>query len=603
MRRLIYILIFIALCLLNTAYCETHILSGEVSGTWNIDDSPYIIDGNINVPEDNLLTINPGVEIYFSDFFFFRIYGILHAEGSLSDTITFSIINPPALAGSIHFIDSDITLQYSSFVKYCRFDPGFIGFQNSSNVRVENCVITNGFGVSCENSSPEFINVIINNNFKEPDGGGILCSDNSNPIFQNTIISNNTADECGGGIYCESSYPSFDNVQIFDNYSLVGAGIYCDNSNPVFSNVDISNNHADIYGGGIYFYNSSNVEIEISNLSLTFNEAHYGGGLSSSGNKIIIYDTIINNNTSIEIGGGIDCEGPNSELLLKNVTIQNNISLGSGGGLTARSSATVTLVNCIITGNHAENDIGAIYVVQNSILMLINSVVADNFTNNYVGGIMCELNSHIDVMNCIVWNNQETEIALYNSSSSWITYSDIGDNGWQGTGNIIVNPLFNDVEYHLSMNSSCIDAGNPDSLYYDIDDPENPGFALYPALGSINNDMGAYGGHGYYDPYVQSSGNEIPILNSNQLSNYPNPFNPSTTISFTIQNDSKINLTILNIKGQKIKTLINEHLSKGKYSIIWSGVDENNQSVSSGVYLYKIVASNKESVKRMLLLK
>ncbi|MFC1898286.1 right-handed parallel beta-helix repeat-containing protein [Candidatus Cloacimonadota bacterium] len=602
MKKIIYILIFLILYNLTSAYGDTHIPGGDVSGLWTIDGSPFIIDGHINVPEDSLLAIDPGVEIYFSGFYFFRIYGKLHAEGTISDSITFSILGAPALAGAIHFSDSDITLQDSSLVKYCIFNPGYIGFQNSSNVRVENCIISNGFGVGCENSSPSFINVIIDNNIKEPNGGGILCLNNSNPIFQNVIVSNNTAEECGGGIYCENSFPSLENVQIFDNSSIFGAGIYCDNSNPVFMNVDIYDNCADTYGGGMYYYNTSNNEIEISNISLTFNEAHYGGGFSSCGNKVIIHDILISNNTSIENGGGVNCEGQDSELLLKNVMIQENTSFGTGGGLGARYSAIVTLVNCIITDNYAENDIGAIYVVQSAILTLINSVVADNFTDSFIGGIMCELNSNLNIMNSIVWNNQEAEISLYNNSSAWITYSDIGDNGWPGTGNITAEPSFYDDEYHLSINSACIDMGNPDSLYYDMEDPDNSGFALYPALGSITNDMGAYGGHGYNEPFTAIEENTI-LINNIKSNNYPNPFNPSTIISFSIKNDSNLELSIFNIKGQKVLTLINEHIQKGKHSIVWSGVDEYNDSVSSGIYLYKIKAGNRESVNRMLLLK
>jgi len=101
--------------------------------------------------------------------------------------------------------------------------------------------------------------------------------------------------------------------------------------------------------------------------------------------------------------------------------------------------------------------------------------------------------------------------------------------------------------------------------------------------------------------------NEEIIPNSSfqisNLTNYPNPFNPSTTISFSVQNNSNIELSIFNIKGQKVKTLLNEELQKGKHTTIWSGLDSNNKPVSSGVYLYKIKVGNQESVRRMLLLK
>jgi hypothetical protein len=88
------------------------------------------------------------------------------------------------------------------------------------------------------------------------------------------------------------------------------------------------------------------------------------------------------------------------------------------------------------------------------------------------------------------------------------------------------------------------------------------------------------------------------------LTNFPNPFNPETTIRFTTENTEKnTELIIYNIKGQEVRKLINEHLIKGTHSVLWNGLDSNSKLVSSGIYFYKI-SSGKESVmKKMLLLK
>ena len=97
---------------------------------------------------------------------------------------------------------------------------------------------------------------------------------------------------------------------------------------------------------------------------------------------------------------------------------------------------------------------------------------------------------------------------------------------------------------------------------------------------------------------------EIPTTNEITLSNYPNPFNPETTIELSIQNDSSIEISIFNIKGQKIKTLANNEFAMGSHSLIWNGVDELGNSVSSGVYYYKLSVNGKtEVVKKCLLLK
>jgi Invasin, domain 3/CHU_C Type IX secretion signal domain len=97
--------------------------------------------------------------------------------------------------------------------------------------------------------------------------------------------------------------------------------------------------------------------------------------------------------------------------------------------------------------------------------------------------------------------------------------------------------------------------------------------------------------------------NEIisPISN---LTNYPNPFNPSTTIEFSVNTDFTENteLMIFNSKGQKIKEL-SVILSGVEGSAIWNGTDNSNQPVSSGVYFYRIKAGDFEQTKKMMLMK
>ncbi|MEA2104038.1 MAG: T9SS type A sorting domain-containing protein [Candidatus Cloacimonadota bacterium] len=118
-------------------------------------------------------------------------------------------------------------------------------------------------------------------------------------------------------------------------------------------------------------------------------------------------------------------------------------------------------------------------------------------------------------------------------------------------------------------------------------------------------------GSGLYDIWLIRLGaeNDINFDNisnnqANHFSNYPNPFNPETTIVFSIQNDSKVELAIYNIKGQKINTLINSEFTTGFHSIIWNGDDNLGKPVSSGIYYYKLNVNGKtEAVKKCLFLK
>ncbi len=86
--------------------------------------------------------------------------------------------------------------------------------------------------------------------------------------------------------------------------------------------------------------------------------------------------------------------------------------------------------------------------------------------------------------------------------------------------------------------------------------------------------------------------------------NYPNPFNPETTIAFSIPEDSEAKISIYNIKGQKVKDLINEHLEKGNHNVVWYSKDNSGKSVASGVYFYQLEVNGKtQGIKKCLLLK
>ncbi len=85
--------------------------------------------------------------------------------------------------------------------------------------------------------------------------------------------------------------------------------------------------------------------------------------------------------------------------------------------------------------------------------------------------------------------------------------------------------------------------------------------------------------------------------------NYPNPFNPSTTISFYNNKDCDVKLKVYNVRGQLVKTLLNEHTEAGNHNITWHGRNNNNQKVASGVYFYRLKTDSKTLTKKCLLLK
>jgi len=73
---------------------------------------------------------------------------------------------------------------------------------------------------------------------------------------------------------------------------------------------------------------------------------------------------------------------------------------------------------------------------------------------------------------------------------------------------------------------------------------------------------------------------------------YPNPFNPSVTISYSIADDMNIQLKVFNLQGELVATLVNDYKSNGEYSITWKGINDNGKQVSSGVYIIQLSAGN-----------
>lgn len=85
--------------------------------------------------------------------------------------------------------------------------------------------------------------------------------------------------------------------------------------------------------------------------------------------------------------------------------------------------------------------------------------------------------------------------------------------------------------------------------------------------------------------------------------NVPNPFNPSTIVEYALPKDAQVNLSVYNVLGQHVTTLVNEMQRAGRQTVTWDGTDASGVSVASGVYFYKIRAGDYSNTKKMLLLK
>jgi hypothetical protein len=110
----------------------------------------------------------------------------------------------------------------------------------------------------------------------------------------------------------------------------------------------------------------------------------------------------------------------------------------------------------------------------------------------------------------------------------------------------------------------------------------------------------------FEDP-TAADGIEIPSANLPLAftlhQNYPNPFNTVTNIEFYIQRQCHVSISVYNVLGQHVKSILNESMPVGQHSVAWDGTDYRGRAVSSGVYFYRLYSSDYAETRKMLLLK
>ena len=416
-------------------------------------------------------------------------------------------------------------------------------------------------------------------------------------------------------LQCDSiTDAKFENLTIMNGYNAdgYGGGIYCFYSNPEFINIKVQNNFAQYSGGGIMCFGPSP---KLINVEIMNNRGGSGGGISCSGNTFLENVTIANN-YAINNGGGISCGG---NTVLKNVIVTGNFAQNSGGGIYCGGTENPVLENVIVADNFAAQFGGGIYC-NSSTPLLLNITMTGNSAGDDGGGIYCRNNSNPILKNCILWGDSLVEIYFSTSSNPstiTISYSDIqgGEAGILTNGNGTVNwfegnmdedPLFENTTNHpyiLSDASLCQDAGDPNPIYNDPENPSNPGYALWPAKGTILNDMGAYGGSNTINWIVtgieDDGTEELKTPTDFELAqNYPNPFNPSTTIQYSIKERSSVEMVLYDILGRQVEVLINEEQDVGYYKLNF-----NAGRLASGIYFYRLQAGDFVETRKMVLLR
>ncbi|MCK5408437.1 MAG: T9SS type A sorting domain-containing protein, partial [Candidatus Krumholzibacteria bacterium] len=167
--------------------------------------------------------------------------------------------------------------------------------------------------------------------------------------------------------------------------------------------------------------------------------------------------------------------------------------------------------------------------------------------------------------------------------------------GTDAGGNLDEDPLFVDGvggDYHLSEGSPAIDAGDNSATHLPLTDIDGN-----PRIVGVAVDMGAY------EYVVATAVEESPIAVSGLHAPYPNPFNPAVKIIYQLDTRQSVELSIYDVSGRLVRSLVDEVRDSGVHEAVWDGTDRAGGRVASGVYLVRLIAGTKIDNRKITLLK
>jgi hypothetical protein len=173
-------------------------------------------------------------------------------------------------------------------------------------------------------------------------------------------------------------------------------------------------------------------------------------------------------------------------------------------------------------------------------------------------------------------------------------------------GAVVVEDNLEQISAYVASASE-LSEGNVELVFY-YGDSKSAGAQLKNLKLAAGSFAAKYGVAGSTYPYFEIDLDDKALENVVPLEftlkpNYPNPFNPRTTIQYSLPEAAKMRLEIYNIKGQLVKTLVNGEMPAGMHNVVWDGRDSKDRAVASGVYFYRISSPQNTQTKRMLLMK
>jgi len=499
----------------------------------------------------------------------------------------------------------------------------------------QNQGVGQGGGIMLAASDGVFDNMTITNNYAVgAHGGGIWTNDsggegayNDGWIMTNSVISGNTSEMFGGGILFAWSYPTLINCIISENNSnWGGGGIFGLDGGFILKESIVRNNFSYGSGGGINLWGPfpDGYGAIIEDCLVYENETGSDGGgmqFDEDVDAMVTRTSVYDNHASGNIGG-IDVM--NTSATMNNVTVSRNTSTGGGGiGIT---SANIDVTNSIVWDNSGDE----VWVYSGSATVTYSDIE---------GGFDGEGNIDADPLFTHVWSGDFTlqgdspckdagtadtdgdgvdDITDYNGSAP-----DMG--AFETTLAALTGfTLYPSQTYVILTWAPTTEEG---LLYYLLERSTDEDFAENIVSNYLNNPyyednnleydteyfyrVSFYAGDDWSEyseiisvtlDWLEVDGDQLPTVYALHQ-NYPNPFNPVTNLSYDLPEDAMVKITIYDVMGKSIRTLVNSSQSAGYRSLHWNATNDNGQPVSAGLYVYSIQAGQFNQTKKMILLK
>jgi parallel beta-helix repeat protein len=452
------------------------------------------------------------------------------------------------------YASDNVTFEGNEVVHGCTgLEEECLTLSSTNLFEVKNNLVHDGFteGINAKNCSNGIItrNEVYNQKYRV----GFYAGTWDKHQFNIDVFDNISHDNLHGFSVCSENEGLLEAIRIYNNkaYNNIDRGLWV-------AGLGIGQTHPTkniaIYGNDIHD-NGFGMEI--------------GGLVGTTIDSIKIFNNLIYRNKGVGVRI-TRYDGPSGAYAMRNVSVINNTIYGNG-----------------TVGNGWDADNGGMNIFN---VIPVNLLIRNNILSN---NTICAIFVSPEVL-------AGSLTIDYNFFDGFRNYA----NETMGTNAIYGKPLFVDSlrnDYHLQAASPCVDKGDPSQEYNDPADPKKPGYALYPAQGTLRNDMGAYGGSYATSWNVTTSVNiDFSTLPKTfeLYQNYPNPFNPSTTISFLLPSKSFVSLKIFDLLGREAATIVSEEMSVGSYSRQW-----NAANMSSGIYFYRLQAGSFIETKKLILIK